>query len=297
MENQLRIKFKIGMIEFEAEGSTEAVEKQREAFENMLLSKAGEVISNTGSIYIPTQTLGISNAATVPVLDEGAHSYENLSVNEFLKSKNFSSQIDIAIGLIYYNEKYKDVADVNSDELKSYFKSAKIQLPKNASDIINKLVGKSFIMESDEKGRYKLTRNGENFVESYVPKNTKEKKTGTKKTHKKIESTFANITADSLNLQSYPEVKNFKDFKDQMMLALYIVSIEDGRDAFSALDVQYILTDILGLPATVNQVQGVFARNPRWFQNVEDEANKKSIKHRLLNGAKDFAKQLIQENN
>ena len=82
-----------------------------------------------------------------------------------------------------------------------------------------------------------------------------------------------------------------------MMLALYIVSIEDGRDAFSALDVQYILTDILGLPATVNQVQGVFARNPRWFQNVEDEANKKSIKHRLLNGAKDFAKQLIQENN
>lgn len=295
MENQLRIKFKIGMIEFEAEGSTEAVEKQREAFESMLLSKA-EAISNTGSLYMPAQTLGISSAATVPVLDAGMHSYENLSVNEFLKSKNFSSQIDIAIGLIYFNEKYKDAADVSSDELKSYFKSAKIQVPKNPSDIINKLVGKSFIMEADEKGRYKLTRNGESFVESYVPKPTKEKKSGTKKTHKKIESAFANITADSLNLQSYPEVKNFKDFKDQMMLALYIVSIEDGRDAFSAFDVQYILTDVLGLPATVNQVQGVFSRNPRWFQNVEDEANKKAIKHRLLNGAKDFAKQLIQAN-
>lgn len=54
-----------------------------------------------------------------------------------------------------------------------------------------------------------------------------------------------------------------------------------------------MITDILELPATTNQVHGVFNRNSIWFTAVEDETNKKSIKYRLLTGAKDFAKLII----
>lgn len=126
------------------------------------------------------------------------------------------------------------------------------------------------------------------------PQKGNKPKSKTKKIRSKTESVYSSLTADDLNLKKYPEIKEQKGFKDQMILALYIVFAEEHGDAFSVLDVQYIMTKILGLPASKGQVQGVFDRNSSWFTDAEDETNKKSIKHRLLIGAKDFAESIIK---
>lgn len=303
MEKQLNVKFKIGDIQFEAEGAPEDVEYQRIVFMDTLLPAAIDaMIRTSGAVatqqYIEAQeikTLSKGNFETPREFIALNAGISNMSVNEFINSKQFSSQIDTAIGLIYYNEKSKECVDFSTEELKQYFKNARITVPSNPSDVVAKLVGKSFIMEASEKNRYHLTRTGESFVETYTPKTQKENKGKgkPKKIRSKSLSVYSSLTADDLSLKKYPEIKAQKGFKNQMMLTLYIVSEEGHGDAFSVADVQCIMTDILGLPASRDQVQGVFNRNATWFTDVEDETNKKSIKHRLLIGAKDFAKFII----
>lgn len=64
-------------------------------------------------------------------------------------------------------------------------------------------------------------------------------------------------------------------------------------DSFSILDIECLMTDILGLPATNAQIKGVFDRNKTWFKDEENPNNAKALKHRLLQGGKDFAKSLL----
>ena len=303
MGEALKVKFKIGEIEFEAEGAPEDVEHQRVVFMDTLLPAAVDAMVRTRGAVAEKQYIEAREIKSLP--EENYNSPKenvalnaeilDMSVNEFLNSKQFSSQIDTAIGLIYYNEKVKECTDFSTDELKQYFKDAKITPPSNPSDVAAKLFGKSLIREVDEKNRYKLTKTGEKFVETYVAKTSKENKAKSrpKKTRAKTESVYSTLTADDLNLKKYPEIKGQKGFKNQMMLTLYIVFEAGHGDAFSTPDVQYIMAEILGLPASKGQVQGVFDRNPSWFTDVEDGTNKKSIKHRLLTGAKDFAKSII----
>lgn len=298
--NELEVKIKIGEIEFYAKGQTADVEAQRQNFTNIILPAAVDAIksSRSSQAYIAEATTPalepIKETAVLDVNDD----LSTMSVNEFINSKGFLSQIDMAIGLIYYNEKCGRCPDFSSDDLKRYFKDAKISpAPKNPSDVINKLVAKSFIMSGDDKKRYFLTQSGMRFVVEYVPKETKKvKKASASKPRKKqakVESVYAHLSADDLNLKKYPDLKSFKDFKDRMILVLYIVKEEGHGDEFSSFDVQTLMTDILGFPATKGQVHGVFGRNATWFKNVEDPTNKKIVKHKLLNGVLDYAKELI----
>lgn len=305
MGELLKVKFKIGEIEFDAEGAPEDVEHQRVAFMDTLLPAAVDAMVRTRGVVAEKKYIESQEMKSLPEENDDSHKEVvatnaeilDMSVNEFLNSKLFSSQIDTALGLIYYNEKSKGRTDFSTDELKQYFKDAKITPPSNPSDVAAKLVGKSFIMEADERNRYKLTRTGEKFVENYVTKASKENKVKcrSKKTLAKPKFAYSSLTADDLNLKKYPEIKEQKAFKNKMMLALYIVSEEGHGDTFSVADVQCIMKDILGLPASKDQVQGVFGRNAIWFTDIKDETNKKSVKHRLLTGAKDFSKSIIDK--
>jgi hypothetical protein len=305
MGEPLKVKFRIGEIEFEAEGSPEDVEKQRVAFMDTLLPAAINAMIQTQG-YANNQNIKRSDVKALPqgnieTKDENEN-YEieisKLSINEFLKKKQFSSQIDSALGLIYYHEKVKKCMDFSTDELKQYFRDAKIPIPRNPSDVVLKLITpKSCIMISDDKNRYKLTRTGEEFIENYSPKPKRENRTTNRpnKTQARNSSVYNSLNADDLSLKKYPEVQEQRRFKDQMMLSLYIVYNEGHGDTFSVADVQYIMTSILGLPASKDQVQGVFTRNVKWFDISTDNDNKKVIRHRLLIGAKDYAKTIIGE--
>ena len=300
--NELEVKIKIGEIEFYAKGQTADVEAQRQNFTNIILPAAVDAIksSRTSQTYIAEAPVPVIAAGKEETIIDTHANLSTMSINEFIKSKGFKSQIDIAMGLIYFHEKCKGNPDFTSDDLKQFFKDARISpAPKNPSDVVNRLVGKSFIMSGDDKKRYYLTQTGISFIEGYVPKETKAKKAGTTKPRKKrakADSVYASLSADDLNLKKYPDIKSFKDFKDKMMLVLYIVKEEGHGDEFSMYDVQTLMTDILGHPATKGQVQGVFDRNATWFKNVDDPTNKKSVKHKLLIGAIEYAKELIASN-
>ena len=297
--NELEVKIKIGEIEFYAKGQTADVEAQRQNFTSIILPAAVDAIksSRMSQAYIEeAQVPVIATAKDNANLDTRAE-LGAMSVNEFLKIKGFKTNFDIAMGLIYYHETYTNNSDFSREELIGYFKNARVTVPSNPSDVINKLIGKSFIMNGGEdKKRYCLTETGIRFVDEFVSKETKANKVGTAKQRKKqakADSIYASLSADDLNLKKYPDIKSFKNFKDKMMLVLYIVKEEGHGDEFSMYDVQTLMTDILGHPATKGQVQGVFDRNATWFKNVDDPTNKKSVKHKLLIGAIEYAKELI----
>ena len=299
--NELEVKIKIGEIEFYAKGQTADVEVQRQNFTNSILPAAVDAIkkSKSSQEYIAEAPISALNAAKETAFLEVQGDLGEMSVNEFINSKGFKTQIDIAMGLIYYYEKCKECSNFSSDELKQYFKDAKISpVPTNPSDVINRLVAKSFIMNGDDKKRYFLTQSGIRFVDEFVPKETNAKKAGANKPRRKqakAESVYTHLSADDLNLKKYPEIKSFKVFKDKMMLVLYITKEEGHGDEFSVYDVQVLMTDILGYAASKGQVQGVFDRNATWFKTVADPINKKSVKHKLLINALDYAKGLIEK--
>ena len=175
--NELEVKIKIGEIEFYAKGQTADVEAQRQNFTNIILPAAVDAIksSKMSQEYIEEAQLPViavtKEDATVDVhADQGI-----MSVNEFIKSKGFRTQEDIAIGLIYYYEIYKNIKVFSTEELKNYFKESKNTLPGNPSMIVKRLFGKGFIMNGDDKKRFCLTQTGIDYVNNYAPKETKAK--------------------------------------------------------------------------------------------------------------------------
>lgn len=303
MDNPLKLKFKIGQIEFEAEGAPEDVNYQRMEFMDKLLPAAVDAmirskgtisdgVSINSSVYEP-----LPDITAAPMLDQNsgkALDTTQLSINEFLNQKEFTSQIDTAIGLIYYNELVGNHSDFSSEDLKQYFKDAKIKVPANPSDVIYKLMGKSYIMAADEKSRYKLTRSGISFVDTFVAKDTKDgKPKKVRKSKPQTISAYANLTADDLNLQKYPQLKTLNSTKEQIIMAMYIVTVEGKGEWFTAVDIGQIMTNIFELPSSIDQINGVFKRNKSWFKSEQDTDNKRANKHKLLLGAKDFAEKLI----
>lgn len=100
MEKNLKVKFKIAnLIEFEAEGMTEDVERERTEFLNKILPAAVNAVAQTQITVPASELIDVSNANS-ELLE--LHELPELSINEFLNQKGFGSQIDLAIGLIYY---------------------------------------------------------------------------------------------------------------------------------------------------------------------------------------------------
>lgn len=309
------MKFKIGEIEFEAVGSEEVVERERNVFLNTLLPAAVDAIVRTHSVitqanqYIeePEEQLKlVSSVQTIQVDDISTQPYTELlrtSLSSFLKNYGSLNDQDFTLISSYYYEKKNGTNMFSSENVKQYYAEARRSEYSNISALLTQLAKKGYIMDApDSDGKtprqYILTSDGLAYVEAYQPKESnKEKKivAKPKRIRTKIESVYAKLSADDLNLKNYPEVKVQDSFKKQMMLILYIVSKENHGDAFSVADVQCLMTDILGLPATEKQVQGVFDRNKAWFKKEPDPMNKKACKHKLLEGAKDFARIIIDD--
>ena len=141
---------------------------------------------------------------------------------------------------------------------------------------------------------YVITNEGIKYIENYQPQEQTEKKpTKSKKPRSKGKTSYEGINVDDLHLSNYPEIKNLHDFKEKMMMVMYIVTNEKVGEWFSTVDILYLLTDIFGEPATIGQVNGVFKREKLWFKGEYFEDNKKEMKRKLLNQGIDFAKSLM----
>lgn len=317
MENKsdIRVKFEIGEIKFEAEGSADLVERERSIFNNTLLPAAIDAIVRTRGVtdrqYIETyeQSNNILGTTNSDVLDKPQFA---LPTNETLKRTSLSSFLgnygtigdqDFTVLSAYYDEKKNGTEFFTSETVKQYYNDARRTQYSNISELLRQLVQKGMIMDnpSSEKTypkQYILTDKGLNFAETYQPKaenNEKPKKTKSKRAHSTIVSTYSSLCADDLNLCNYPEIKSQKNFKNQMMLLLFIVTKEGKGEFFTVSDIQYLMTDMLGLPASVDQINGIINKNKSWFKKEPDENNKKAYKRKLLQGALDFAQAIVDE--
>lgn len=308
MDNQLRVKFKIGDIEFEAEGSANDVEREREAFKNTLLPLAIDAMVQTRGVITATQYIEASEQPVLLTTEAKdaintnvaqATDLSRTSLSSFVKNYGTLNDQDFVLIAAYFDEKKNKITTFSSESIKQYYADARRGAYSNNSELLKQLTQKGYIMDDPNAVKktpkqYILTDDGILYVEAYVPKEVAIKKSNPKarKARAKTISDYDSLNADSFNLKKYPEIKAQDTFKKQMMLTLYIVNNEGLGDAFSTADVQSLMTDILGLHTTIDKINGVFKRERKWFTSIGD-GTKKGSKHRLLEGAKDFAKSII----
>lgn len=311
---EIRVKFKIGEIEFEAEGSADLVERERSIFSNTLLPSAIDAIVRTRGIaqateYIDdigqsTKLLAIADDSIgnkVSPIDPISTDLSRTSLASFIQTYGILLDQDFVLIAAYYDEKKNNIRSFTSESVKQYYADARRQKYSNFSELLKQLTQKGFIMDDPDAEKkipkqYILTDKGIQYVEKYQPKENmseKPKASKPKRPKSKQTSVYATLCADDLNLKNYPEVKIQNTFKKQMILLMYIVSNEGKGEFFSVADIQFLMTDMLGLHATDKQIGGIFDKNRTWFKSEQDPDNKKAYKRKLLQGAKDFAEQII----
>lgn len=308
-----RVSFKIGEIEFEAEGSAEIVERERSVFLSTLLPAAVDAIVRTRGMKQASQYIAAVEQPTMLLpLEGGVEQSDELvispavdltrtSLASFIQHYGSLTDQDFTLIAAYYDEKKNGSQSFTSESVKQFYADARRGKYSNYSDLLQRLTQKGYIMDAPDGAKkmpkpYILTDAGMKYVESYKPKENgedKPKSPRAKRTQSKQVSVYTALCADDLNLAKYPEIKKQNTFKKQMLLTLYIVTTEGKGDSFSVADIQYLMTDILGLPATNRQIGGIFENNRSWFKSEQDPNNKKAYRRKLLQGAKDFAQSII----
>ena len=98
------------------------------------------------------QLIGGSSSITQPIVSKRSQ----ISVVEFLRSKNPSTAMDKVLVFAIYHEKQGGKDAFNTEEILSLWRQAKETPPANINDLINKNIKKGFVAEEKmEKGQKK----------------------------------------------------------------------------------------------------------------------------------------------
>lgn len=304
MGNPIKVKYKFGQIEFEAEGDSIDVEKQRDYFMNAIIPVATTIVNKIPVIdrkneSLPHEIEYVENNNNI--LEKNNSVRTNLIT--FLKDYKDLTDRDFTLFAAYYHEQESgDSYIFTSEDVKEFFKEARRPASKNNSDLLQRLAKAGLIMEADNPDNktpkpYLITQDGITYINDYKPKEKSDKKIrSTTNTQKKIVSVFSKLNADDLNLSKYPSIKNLKSAKEQIIMIMFIITEEKKGLWFLATDIEYILVNILNIHITLKQVQNLFDKNRDLFTKQKSEINKKAYEYRLLMGAIDFAKELIEKN-
>lgn len=290
MENKVRIK--IGEFEFEASGEADIIERERKVILDLIPS-----LVSSNNCY---KLAEIKDDIPLISAEEPQKELQQYSsINHFLNEKKFANSIDLTLGVIYYATNYESIDVVNKSILKEYYDKSKEKLPTNLSQNLNNLTQKGFIktLDKGEKGviNYSITNQGEKYIHEYEPKeNNKKIKKNTVKKINNAKDEVISLTRDSLNLHKYKKMKDIKEFKGKMMLALFIISENSSVKSFSVNDISYILTNIFQESNTVDQIKGVIKREPTWFNKVKNE-DTKLLEYSLLREGSEFAENIAKE--
>jgi len=92
-----------------------------------------------------------------------------LSLREFLNEKKPTTANDRTLCIAYYGETVNGAETFNTDDIKAGFREARIPLPRNPNDVINKNISKAYIMVADQakegKRAWVLTATGIEAIE------------------------------------------------------------------------------------------------------------------------------------
>ena len=313
MENQLKLKIRIGQVEFEAEGDTNAVTEQRDVFIQSIVPAASSFLDKIQCLEkARTVESPISNQIAQGDVTTPALPYSNTANNidwsrtnlvTFLDDYGELTDRDFVLFAAYYNEqKNQDSNYVFSIEsVKKYYNDGRRPSYSNNSQLLNMLAKAGLIIdapnaENNLPKQYIISQKGYKYITNYEPKNKSDKKTKkTVVTKKKIDSVYSSLNADDLNLPNYPIVKNLKTSTEQLFLAMYIITAEKKGEWFKNSDIEYIMPNLFDVHVTKDSVSNAF-RQKSWFDTKKAEDDAKSLTHRLLAQAQDFAEKIIAEN-
>ena len=160
-KSKIRIKFEIGEIKFEAEGTADLVEKERSFFTENLLPSAIDAIVRTHNASPNVNADSIMQA--MPTIDDSGNpallgnnvtvvdtnfDWSRTSLASFAKSKGAIGHYDFIICAVYFNAKKNHIEEFSSSSLKELYSDAKKPEPNNMSMSLSELVKKGLIMEN-----------------------------------------------------------------------------------------------------------------------------------------------------
>ncbi|WP_100489196.1 hypothetical protein [Sporolactobacillus pectinivorans] len=226
MENH--VKFKIGEIEFEADGSAEVVERERNVFLNALLPAAVDAIARTrGVIREKSYFEDESHRKLLPIdIDESTvrstaldEDLSRVSLSSFIKKYGVLNDQDFTLIAIYFDEGKNSTRMFSSEDVKRYYSDARRSEYSNYSVLLGTLIKKGLIMdapnaENKAPKQYELTADGIAYVESYDPNKNKKSANSTKNRSKKKSNVTSLRLIKDLNLIS-KEGFTLQQFLDQ----------------------------------------------------------------------------------
>lgn len=285
MQNRIRIK--LGPIEFEAEGDSELIQREREQFFS-LLPQAIPVVSSVvieGSRMLEAVTDGkeIQDSPEISALPASNVSRSYESVVSFLNEKSFANDSDIVMGVAYYIDCINNDGPFTSKDIENKLSEARQAKPSNIAHCINLNIKKGFIREistkKDGKKAYQVLSDGIKWCEEYTASENGGKKKTNKTKQKCVESPLLSISLEELNLDNYCDVSALEKIDEQILVIIWIYTKERNIEYFSFDDIVSILKNKFKIPVTMRQVQYFFEKTGTKF---DKKVEKKRAYHKLM---------------
>lgn len=301
MANKIHIK--LGPIEFEAEGDSELIERERAQFFTLLpqaIMAVSPVVPSAPSVLevedIHPQSTGLLEHP--PVLDAPRNTPQYESLAEFMRDKKFSTGVEIVMGVAYYVEHFEDMDSFTSKDIEAALDNARQTKPGNISQMLVQNIKKGYLRELKEKKdglkAYCVLEKGKNWCEEYIPhvSENKKKTSRTKAAKPSAESQLVSIPLDELNLEKYCDISQLTKFNEQMLVVMLMYTREKGIEYFSFNDIVSIFKTKFKIPATDRKVRYAFDSGGTMF---DKKVEKKIAYHKLMAGGIREAERIIAE--
>lgn len=221
-----KIKMKYHDFELEIEGEESFVENKIKDFPGIL----DKLLSSDNKFYIENTKL-----TEFPKLIEGPNFVANKSIGGFLREKNFTSDTDLIIGVIYFLYTYENMEMVTSKDIKECLRKAKQSSSMNIQSFINSNIRKGFVEECEDKKdglkAISLLDDGIKYIEGYEPKtdaNKTKKKNGAIKIRKLSEDEDKIVKAiKNLDIYDIGELDDLKTLKNQKQIVMGSILLID----------------------------------------------------------------------
>lgn len=186
MSDTLKLEYKVGAIEFRAEGPADVVEQQRVNFMNAVLPAAVEAMVRTQAT--PLRANYIEDSPQAPMLEAGEEpkpeplvpspetDLSRTSLTSYLKPYGTLTDQDFTLFAANFDEVKNGTAAFSVENVKQYYLEGRRAAYSNNSALLRQLAKKGYIMdapvpEGAKTGKYyMLTDAGMAYIREYKPK-------------------------------------------------------------------------------------------------------------------------------
>lgn len=297
MTNKVHIK--MGPIEFEAEGDSELIERERAQFFSLLpqaIVAVSPVVSTPSFVNEDSEINAFPVEPESTILPEKS-SIMYSSIASFLNDKKFSTDVELVMGVGYYIECIEKNGVFTSKDIENKLIEARKAKPGNISQMLIQNIKKGYLRECEDKKdnlkAYSILDDGIKWCESYTASITDSKKKVTHVKHEGVPvSPLLAFSLDELNLDNYCNVLEISKFNEQMLIIMYIYTKEKNIEYFSFKDIVAVFKTKFKLPATNRKVRYAFDCGGLMF---DKKVEKNIAYHKLTSAGIKEAERIINQ--